>query len=147
MSEERPTFCTSFIANEDWDWIPCRCPACNGFLPRDFPLHGQFQCKKCSSVLECMPNSDPDLEDDEQDDDMEFGGRICLVPEGSITMEVVDYKERRKKRGRVRKHKTNKWATVLGFTRRVWSRNGVEFIEVNGESIPLTDKRVLMVNE
>ena len=147
MSEEG-AHCTQFIVWDDYDcWTPCRCPACGGFLPRDFPIGNQFQCRKCGQVLETMPNSDPDLEDDEQDDDMEHSGRICAVPDYAIKIEVIDFKELRKQRKGKRKKKTNKWALGIGFSRKVWIKDGIEFIEIEGETIPLDDPRINRIVE
>lgn len=82
--------CTTFI-NDDYEDRPvhetlCRCPKCKGFLPRNFPLGKQFRCKKCGIILETIPSNPYADEDDIEDDsdDYEYGGKICIVPDYTI---------------------------------------------------------------
>lgn len=132
--------CTEFMTDGDDDWPLCRCPSCNGFLPRSFPIGEQFQCKRCGAVLETLP-SIPDDPDEEEDTDMEFGGRICKVPDVAVKILVVKYPRPPRKR----KHRTDKWALGEKFSRRVWKDRDGEFINVAGERIELNDSRILMV--
>ncbi len=140
--------CTEFVCNgsmsED-DWVPCRCPKCNGFLPRDFSLGKQFQCRRCGAVLETLPSLvgkmglDPETEGDP---DMEWGGRICFVPGYAVKIET----EKFPRPPRDRKHFTDRWARGDGFSRRVWRDKKGEFINVAGERLELTDPRILEVH-
>ena len=135
--------CTDFGIWEgpEEEWTPCRCPACKGFLPKDFPLGPQFQCRKCGTVLETLP-SRPENPNDEEDTDMEFGGRICPVPGYAVKIET----EKFPRPPRDRKHFTNMWARGEKFTRRVWTDKKGEFINVAGERIELTDPQILEVH-
>lgn len=134
--------CTEFVVIDCDDWVPCRCPSCKGFLTRDFPLGKQFQCKKCGSILETLP-ARPDDPDEEEDTDMEWGGRICKVPHYAVKIEVKKYP----RAPRNRKHRTRKWALGEKFSRRVWKDKNGNFINVNGERIELTDSRILKIHE
>jgi len=136
--------CTTFIVVEyGEEWSPCRCPACKAFLPRDFPLGAQFQCRRCGAVLETLPSPTEDP-DDPEDIDYEFGGRICVVPKDCITIEV----EPITRLAQPRRHATNKVAvTLLGFERRVWVDSDGEFIKINGVRINLGDPLISEVFE
>ena len=140
LSEQKA--CTNFTIIDYDDWDPCRCPECKGFLPKDFPIGGQFLCRKCGSVLETLPSPVDDSDEDE-DSDMEFGGIICKVPDYAIKIST----ELSPKALRHRKKKTNKWAMGVGFARRVWKDKGGEFVEVYPERIELDDSRILQVVE
>ncbi len=59
------------------DTANSHCPGCGGFLPRNWPTHKQFKCNKCGKTLEALPT-------DNEDQDMEFGGKLCIVPEYAI---------------------------------------------------------------
>ena len=134
--------CTIFGSGEGYDgegWIPCRCPRCNGFLPQDFPIGRQFQCRKCGAVLETLPEYDPELDDDEQDEEMEFGGMICKVPDYAVKIEIRKYP----RTPRIRKHRTDRWALGIGFSRLVWKDKNGEFILISGERISVEDPRIL----
>ena len=133
--------CTIFVSDESYGdvWTPCLCPICRGFLPKDFPIGRQFQCRKCGAVLETLPTSDPDLNDDEQDDEMEFGGMICKVPDYSVKIAIRKYP----RPARIRKHRTDRWALGIGFSRLVWKDKNGEFILMDGERISLEDPRIL----
>lgn len=136
--------CTLFASGDCYEeWIPCRCPNCKGFLPGHFPLSGQFQCKKCGAVLETLPNSDPDLDEDEQDSDMEFGGMICKVPDYAVKIEIKKYP----RPPRIRKHRTDRWALGIGFSRLVWKDREGKFITIAGERIYLDDPRILKITD
>ena len=139
--------CTNFVTDRDPEDTPlCRCPSCSGFLPRAFPIGKQFQCKKCGAVLETLPSpvEDPD---EEEDSDMEFGGRICEVPDAAVKILVVQYPRPR----RDRKHKTSKWALGEMFARRVWEDKDGEFITVSAPGRPyrvaLDDPMILRIVE
>ena len=136
--------CTEFGAGDyDEYTLLCRCPNCKGFLPRDFPIGKQFQCRKCGAILETIPSpiDDPDIE---EDIDYEFGGRICLVPGYAVKISTT----LPPKPMRQRKRKTNLWAMGAGFSRRVWEdREGKQFIEVGPERMELGDPRILQVTE
>lgn len=134
--------CTNFTTIDYNDWTPCRCPACKGFLPKDFPMGKQFLCKKCGAVLETLPTipEDPDMD---EDTDYEWGGRICLVPEVAVKIST----ELPPRQPRHRKKKTNKWAMGIGFARRIWKDKAGEFVEVGPERIELNDSRILQVVE
>ncbi len=64
-------------ADDPADIALIHCPGCGGFLPSDFPTYRQFKCRKCGRTLECLPT-------DDEDQDMEFGGKLCLVPEYAV---------------------------------------------------------------
>jgi len=137
--------CTEFVMEGD-DLDLCRCPGCQGFLPRDFPIAKQFQCKRCGAVLETLP-SPVDDPDGEEDSDMEFGGRICEVPDVAVKIITLQYP-----RPRIpRRHKTNKWASGEKFIRRVWKDVNGEFITIAAPGsryrIALDDPRILRVFE
>jgi hypothetical protein len=74
-----------------------------------------------------------------------YNGRICLVPEYAVRIEVVDYKELRKGRPK-RKKKTEKMAYGLNFARRVWRDDKGEFIDLLGERIALDNPMVKVVS-
>lgn len=138
--------CTIFVSNEGYapDEVGlCHCPKCKGYLPSDFAIGRQFQCKKCGAVLETLPTSDPDLADDEQDEEMEFGGMICVVPDYAVKIELKPYPRPR----RVRRHRTDRMARGLGFYRRVWKNVNGEFVIYEGERIPIDDPRILEINK
>jgi uncharacterized protein (DUF983 family) len=74
--------CVEFVEWDGWEenkvWETLlRCPKCKGFLPRDFPVSYQFKCKKCGSTLEALPTDDLDPE-------IEFMGKLCIVPDFAI---------------------------------------------------------------
>jgi len=137
--------CTDFVMEGD-ELDLCRCPACSGFLPRHFPIGGQFQCKRCGAVLETLP-SPVDDPDEEEDSDMEFGGRICEVPDYAVKILVVPYPRPREPR----RHKTNKWAIGEKFIRRVWKDVKGEFITIAAPGsryrVALDDPRILRITE
>ena len=139
----KPESCTRFIRNYEEDLRPCRCPSCKGFLPRDFPLGSQFQCRRCGAVLETLPSKLEEPEE-EEDTDYEWGGRICLVPPDCITIEVqaLPMKPRYN-----RKTKTKKWAMGDGFSRRVWRDREGEFIEIGPERLQINDSRIILITE
>jgi len=66
-----------WIIDDDEDFALSHCPGCGGFLPKDWPIHIQFNCKKCGKTLEALPN-------DDDDQDMEFSGKLCIVPEYAV---------------------------------------------------------------
>ena len=136
--------CTEFMVG-DYDEAStlCRCPHCQGYLPRDFPIGKQFLCRRCGAVLETIPSpiDDPDIE---EDTDYEFGGRICLVPGYAVKIDTTLPPKPR----HMRKRKTNLWAMGAGFSRRVWEdRDGKQFIEIGPERIELEDPKILQVTE
>lgn len=53
------------------------CPGCGGFLPRNWPSYKQFECEKCGRTLEAFPV-------DDEDQDMEFSGKLCVVPDFAV---------------------------------------------------------------
>jgi len=127
--------CSLFVIDWDNEMRLCRCPSCKGYLPREFPLGKQFQCMKCGTVLETMPSlvEDPD---DKEDTEYRYGGRICVVPEDCITMEVIDVKANRKTKPFLKK--TDRMiVTDLGFKRRVWEDRKGLFIKINGKKVRL----------
>lgn len=63
------------------------CPKCDKPLGREFRYGRQFICHNCGAVLETMPSKVED-QDEEEDTDYEFGGRLCLVPEYAVKPEV-----------------------------------------------------------
>lgn len=133
--------CTLFCVGDCENMDLCRCPSCNGYLPRDFPIGRQFQCKRCGAVLETLPDYDEDLDDDEQDHEMEFGGKICVVPDYAVKIETVDFKELRKSKP-PKPVKTNKiaYSKRNSFQRVVWrDSQGREYIVANGIKILLED--------
>ncbi len=69
--------CEEFVIIEDDEWAPVPCPSCGGSLGRYFPTDVQFNCEKCGKTLEALPIDDVDT-------DMEFAGKICIVPEYAI---------------------------------------------------------------
>lgn len=129
--------CTSYVVIDYDDYVPCRCPQCKGFLPRDFPTDGQFLCRKCGAVLEVLP------EEDEEFDEEEWGGKICLVPDYAVNIST----ELPPKPKREIRKKTNRWALGAGFSRRVWRYRNEEFIMIDGERIELDDPRIVNVIE
>lgn len=143
MSEEKQIHepsCTNFMVGDSDELGLCRCPSCSGFLPSSFPIgiSKQFQCKKCGAVLETLPSSVEDP-DDEEDSDMEWGGRICEVPTYAVKILTVQYPRPRKPR---RRKKTDRWAMGVNFSRRVWRDKNGEFITIP-ERIALDDPRIL----
>jgi len=140
--------CSLFVTESE-DNRPCTCPKCKGFLPRDFPIAKQFQCRKCGSVLETIPHN-PYADEDDQDDlteDYEYGGKICIVPEYAVKIPIINYIDLRKQNPNRPKKKTGKWALGEGFSRMIWIRNGIEFIEIGYETLQIADPRILMIKE
>lgn len=141
--------CSLFVNESNSDRL-CTCPKCKGFLPYDFPIGKQFQCRKCGAVLETISHNPYLDEDDEEEDtskDYEYGGKICLVPEYAIKIEVIDYKELQKHNPKRPKKKTGRWAMGNGFSRMIWVRNGIEFIEIGHEVLQIADPRILMIQD
>jgi len=141
--------CSLFVTESESDRL-CTCPKCKGYLSRDFPIGKQFQCRKCGAVLETIPHNPYADEDDDLEDtseDYEYGGKICLVPEFAIKIEVIDFKELRKQNPNRPKKKTGKWALGEGFSRMIWVRNGIEFIEIGHEVLQIADPRILMIQD
>ena len=66
-----------WMIEDDNDWTPAHCPGCGGFLLKHFPTDRQFKCRKCGRTLEALPTED-------EDQDMAFGGKLCIVPEYAI---------------------------------------------------------------
>lgn len=142
----KPELCRNFsISYDENEGSLCRCPGCKGFLPRDFPLGRQFQCRRCGAVLETLPSKldDPDDPDEEEDINYTWGGRICLVPPDCIKI-VVSLISTIKIRN---KRKTEKWAMGDGFSRRVWRDIDGEFIEIDGERLKINDPRIILITE
>jgi len=79
---------------------------------------------------------------------MEFGGRICEVPDIAVKMLVVQYPRPRKPR---RRKKTGRWAMGVNFSRRVWRDKEGEFITVSAPGRPyrvsLDDPMILRIVE
>jgi len=139
--------CSLFVADSETDRL-CTCPKCKGFLPRDFPIAKQFQCRKCGAVLETIPHNPYADEDDDLEDtseDYEYGGKICLVPDYAIKMAVIDYKELQKNNPKNPKKQTGKWALGEGFSRMIWIRNGIKFIQIGHETLQIADPRILLI--
>ncbi len=146
--------CAPFTT-DDWDpretWMSMmRCPNCKGWLPRDWPIGTQFLCMKCGAVLETLPsipdtwiNKDGVEITDEEDTDLEFGGRLCVVPTVAIKIST----ELPPKRVRLRKDKTNFRAIGRIWVRRVWEDDEGRFIEIGNERLLLTDPRILKLEE
>ena len=139
----KPEICSLFsVSYDENEGGLCRCPKCKGFLPREFPLDNQFQCRRCGAILETLP-SKLDDPDEEEDTDYEWGGRICLVPPERIKI-VVSPTSTIKIRN---KRKTNKWAMGDGFSRRVWRDLEGEFIEIGPERLQINDSRIILITE
>lgn len=138
------TNCSEFITDGDTDDLDlCRCPKCKGFLPRNFPLGGQFLCKKCGTVLETIPSNVEDP-DEEEGSDYEFGGRICLVPDYAVK---IDRTLPPKVKTPVKK-KTSLRAVGRAFFRRVWEDgDGKRYVEFYPDKVELTDPRILKIIE
>ena len=123
----------------------CRCPNCQAFLPRDFPFETPFTCKKCGEVLTTKPDVD------EARNISKYHGQICMKPDHLKTEEEKEkqtqWVETRKKEPRIRSKKVDKWAMGESFARRVWRDQAGQFITVNGERIPLDDKRIMLIHE
>lgn len=138
MDVEKMSECTEYSTNCDDDLPLCRCPNCQGFLSRDFPLDKQFLCRKCGAVLEAIEG------------EYRGEGQICPVPKYAVKIST----ELPPRRVRRQKKKTEKWAWGGGifepgnfsaFSRRVWKDKEGEFIEVDGERLDLSDTRIFTV--
>ena len=125
-----------------------RCPACKAWLPSDWPIGAQFQCKACGAVLETLPsipetwtNLKGETETEEEDVDYDHGGRLCVIPEVAIKIVVVDYPLKKPPKD---KFKTNRRAVGETWARRVWKdAEGKEFIEIGFLGrIYLPDERI-----
>ena len=159
---ESGTYCTDFHWSEDYEpdgqSTPLKCPSCGGWLSgTEMPYEEgkQWQCKKCSSVLEIIKDPpDPDeveyfmdqfkegivyqlgLEPlpEYEEDEFNFSGKICVVPANLVTMQTANYAELRKNRP-PKKHRTGIRVGGDAWFRSVWKdRNGV-FILIDGERI------------
>jgi len=149
VSEMRERNCAVFIT-DDWepeeDWMKLmRCPACKGWLPSDWPIGVQFQCKKCGAVLETLPTIPEDAEDEEEDTDYEWGGNLCVVPDVAVKIIKVDYPIKRIKK---MKKKTSLRAMGRTWTRRVWEDEEGRYVEIWPLGrITLDDPRILRIVE
>ena len=159
-SEQKGAVCTGFHYGEYDEWSPCICPKCKGYLPENFPTTEgiQFQCKKCSTVLEIIIKVDKE-EKEEYEKSFEpgeeipeydptegdyWGGRICIVPENLITIKKIDYAELRKTRPKS-KRRTGEWAYGLGFSRAVWTDKEGDYIKINGTRLSIGDSRIKII--
>ena len=144
MSEKT---CSVFMT-DDWDpeenWMKLmRCPGCKRWLPSDWPIGKQFQCKACGAVLETLPTI-PEYED-EEDTDYELGGMLCIVPDVAVKIIKVAYPIKRVKKMKV---KTNLRAMGRTWTRRVWEDEEGRYIEIWPLGrIALDDPKVLRIVE
>ena len=113
----------------DWEpdehWMSLmRCPSCKGWLPNDWPVGKQFQCKKCGTVLETLPGNE---EGDDGAEPYDYGGRLCVVPDYAVKIIKVAYPIKRVKK---MKKKTNLRAMGRTWTRRVWEDEKGRYIEI-----------------
>ena len=147
MSERN---CSVFITD---DWYPedgegwmklMRCPGCKRWLPSDWPIGKQFQCKACGAVLETLPTVPEDDPDDEEDVDYEWGGRLCVVPDVAVKIIKVAYPIKRVKKMKV---KTNLRAMGRTWTRRIWEDEKGRYIEIWPRRIALDDPMILRIIE
>jgi len=123
--------CTEYTTDWNCDEDPplCRCPNCQGFLPRDFPFDKQFLCRKCGAVLEAIEG------------EYKGEGQICPVPKYAVKIST----ELPPRQRRERKKKTELWAMGRGFSRRVWEDKKGRFIEIESDRLELSDRRILKV--
>ena len=81
--------CTG-ILYEDRDWNHekphlnfCRCPACKGFLSKDFPDDKPFTCKKCGTELMVFTVSE-----EENEEHGYWDGKICPLSQNKHTKKM-----------------------------------------------------------
>lgn len=74
--------CSNYTTDDwDQDLIPCKCPICGGFLPRDI-FQDPLICKKCGSELVAIEHG----EKFKESDDYDFSeGKICVVTKRTKT--------------------------------------------------------------
>jgi len=98
--------CTTYVDDCDDSCIPCKCPVCGGFLPRDI-FQDPLICKSCSSELLAIEHS----EKFKESDDYNFSdGKICVVTRRKKT--ISQTKEERKT-NRLIKEGHEKWKKWL----------------------------------
>lgn len=164
-------YCTDFVwGDHEGDGISlCRCPHCNGFLSSDFPITEgeQWQCKKCSAVLEVIITGNQEEEEyyyevfnkgilyqlglepippfDATEGEY-FEGKICVVPPKLVKIPTQDFAALRKERGPRRKN-THRKVFMGKVLRTVWRDTKGEYIEIGDMRISADDPRLTKVKE